>query len=424
MMKTLYTLLLLALGSPALATALMVAPPQSQPILIQGGTLHTVTQGVLPNTDLLVEAGRIRAIGTALPVPADARLIDASGQRVYPGLIALANTLGLEEIEMIRSTVDSEEVGQLNPQLRAAVAYNPDSELIPTVRSNGITHIQLTPSGDLLAGTSSLLNLDAWNLDDALVPGGEGLHLYWPDLHLSVSDDELAERQRQRQQRQLTQLNQAFEQAYGYYLNRQHAQRQDRRWQAMLPVFEGQRPLFVHADTQPQIEQALRLADRYRLKMVLVGGYDSYRLIDQLLAQQVPVVYTHANSLPLRRHEPVDLPFTIPALLADAGVELALAYPGSWDSRNLPFAAGYAAAHGLGGARALKAITLSPANILGLSDMGALEVGYRANLVISDGDLLDIGQSRVSMVLIDGRQIDLNNRHKQLYHKYLNKPAR
>lgn len=420
-MKQLILLATMALSWASYATTLIPAAPQSQAILIQGGTLHTVTQGTLPDTDLLMVDGRIAKIGSALTPPEGAIVVDASGKRVYPGLISMASTLGLQEIGMVRSTVDQYEVGSTNPQIDAVQAYNPDSELIPTVRSNGITHAQITPHGEMLAGQSSVLNLDAWTIEDAMVKPLDGLHLYWPELKLHPTNEKRQQQQKEAQQQALDELHQAFADAYGYYQNQQRREKQDRRWLAMKSLFEGKINLYVHADRQQQIEQALQLAQKYRLKLVIIGGYDSYRLTEQLVAQQVPVVYTHANGLPLRRHEAFDLPFTIPSLLQDAGVSLALAYPGSWDSRNLPFAAGYAAANGLDANEALKAITYQPAQIMGLTDMGALEQGFRANVIVSDGDLLDMGQAKIDAIYIDGRQIDLDNRHNQLYQKYQQK---
>ncbi|MBY5990682.1 amidohydrolase family protein [Ferrimonas balearica] len=414
------TLMLALLVSPITAQAhdILPGPAQSQPVLLKGATIHTAEQGVLPQADLLFVDGVIQAIGVDLPAPEGARVADLSGHHLYPALIALDSQLGLREIGMVRSTVDSYEVGDHNPQLRATVAFNADSEVIPTVRRNGIGYAQLVPQGNRLAGRSALVGLDGWNLGDALVRQDTGLHLYWPEAGLPQRDPDDRDEAIQARTEQLDALWQSFESAYRYHLAQDGSRPVDTRWHAMGPLFEGDLTLFIHADDQRQIEQALDLVERYRFKAVLVGGYDALRVAPRLTQLAVPVVYTHANGLPRRADEAYDHAFAQPALLHQAGVTLALAWTGSWDSRNLAFAAGQAVAYGLPREAALAAISRVPAQLMGAEDLGDLAVGQRASLVISKGDLLDMAEADVIALYLDGRPVDLDNRHERLYQKY------
>jgi len=420
MRSLLSCLLLPVLAMPALAHDLVPATKQSRDIVLRHATLYTVSQGILADTDLLLHEGRIAAIGKQLPAP-DAEEIDASGKRLYPGLIALDSHAGMVEIEMARPTSDIADVGLNNAELRAASAFNPDSEIIPTLRRNGISHVQLVPEGEAMAGQSALVGLDSWTVEQALVPSRMGQHLYWPELGPLASDDEERSKQLKEHDKALGQIRTLFADAKRYALAQKAGDRipVQRGLAAMAPLFDGSATLFIHVDREQHIEEALALCREYQLKPVIVGGYDAWRLAASLNEQGAKVLYTSVFSLPKRTDEPVDLAFRIPALLSDAGIPFAIGYSGDWDSRNLAFAAGYAAANGLGQDKALRAITLDAARMLGVEDMGALEVGYRGNLIVAEGDILDPMSGRIEALFIDGRRVDLNNRQQQLYQKYL-----
>ncbi|MGL5468556.1 MAG: amidohydrolase [Shewanella sp.] len=400
------------------------AHKQTQSVLIKNATVHTVIQGVLTNTDVLIENGKISALGPQLSTNTteSTQVVDASGKHLYPGLIALDTSLGLVEIEMVRPTVDNAEVGDVNPQISAASAYNPDSELLPTIRYNGITHAQIVPSGNGLAGQSVVVDLDAWTIEDALQPSEGQFHFYWPQIKRMPEDEKEKAKAIEKNQQAIDKLIIAFEDGYRYFLS-QNAQDTDNspnlRWQAMLPLYQGKATLFAHVDSVNQIEQVIALTKKYQFKLVIVGGYDAWRLASSLREVNASVIYPHTLSLPKRKDEPVDLPFKIPSLLANAGIPYALGFSSDWNSRNLPYAAGYSAAYGVTPEQALKSVTLDAAKLLGISDLGAIAVGYQGSVVLSDGDILDPMSSKIESIWIEGRQIDLNNRHQQLYQKYL-----
>ena len=406
--------------SPVSANDIVPAPAQSSPILLTHGTLHTVIGDTLVDNDILIDNGKIIAIGQGL-THEGADIIDVSGKHLYPGLIALDTSIGLVEIGMVRSTVDSWEVGEVNPNLNTQHAYNPDSEIIPTIRYNGISHAQIVPTGDGIAGQSELVSLDAWTIEDALVTTQAQIHVYWPELGTLAADEEEKTKQLETHAQKLHTLKTAFEDGYRYFLatNAGQSQLADPKLKAMLPLYQGKAQLFVHADSQLQLEQVVALARQYHFNLVIVGGYDAWRLASQLSEINARVIYPYTFSLPKRKDEPVDLPFKIPALLKHAGIPFALGFSSDWNSRNLPFAAGQTVAYGLTQEEALKAITLDAAKMLNITDMGALSVGFKANIIVAQGDILDPMTAKIDAMYIEGRQIDLNNRQQQLYQKYL-----
>ncbi|WP_214000663.1 amidohydrolase family protein [Arsukibacterium sp.] len=395
---------------------------QQQPLLLQNATVHSVSSAPTQQDVLLVD-GKIAAVGTNLTVPADAQQLDLSGKHLYPGLIALINQLGLIEVEAVRATRDDRETSSTNPDLQVQVAYNADSVVIPTIRSNGFSHSLIYPDGAMLTGRSALMQLDAWNWQDATVQSNVGLHVSWPRMSIQngwwVRDS--AEKQRENQQKQLAELHQYFEQAHAYYLAEQAGLNsgKDSRWHAMLEFFNGELPLFVHADDPRQIRQAMLLAEKYQVRLVIVGGRDSWRLADELAKAKVDVIYTAPYGLPTRGDEAYDQAFSVPGQLRQAGVRIALSLDGFWDTRNLVFAAGHVTRYGLSSEDALRALTLDAAAIAGVSDrLGSIEVGKSASLVVSDGDIFDYRGHKIEHLWIDGRKVDLNNHHKQLHERF------
>lgn len=411
------------ISTTALAHDMVPGKTQTTPLLLTGLTVHTVTDGVKADSDVLIVDGKIAAVGKDLTAPAGATVLALDGKHLYPGLIALANQLGLIEIEAVRSTDDSTEVTQTNPDIKAKLAYNADSEVIPTIRSNGFAYSMVYPSGSMLMGQSSLMQLDAWNYQDALVADGTGLHVRWPNASTLGSrwNPKPADEVRKANLKQLEKLQQHFKDAKAYYDAEKAGLNHgvDSRWHEMLAVFDGKRPLFVHADDERQIRQAMLLAKEYGLQLTIVGGRDSWRLAGELAAAKVAVIYTAPYGLPSRTDENYSQAFVVPKTLQDAGVQYALSLDGYWDTRNLVFAAGQAISFGLTPEQALRSVTINAAQIAGVADkIGSIEVGKAASLVVSEGDIFDYLGHKVTHLWIDGRAVDLNNRHKQLHDKY------
>ncbi|CAM5223508.1 amidohydrolase family protein [Alishewanella longhuensis] len=371
LLTTLFAAAVTLASSHVLAVNPVPAPKQSAPLLLKNATVHSVVNAPAVQDVLLID-GKIAALGTNLTAPVGAEVQDLTGKHLYPGLIALINQLGLIEVEAVRATRDDREVTATNPDLQVQVAFNADSVVIPTIRSNGFSHSLIYPSGSLITGRSALMQLDGWNWQDALVQADVGLHLSWPRMSLQtgwwVRDS--VEQQQKRQAEQLAQLHSFFQQAHAYYLAEQAGlnRGKDSRWHAMLAFFDKKLPLFVHADDPRQIRQAMLLAQQYQVKLVIVGGRDSWRMAEELAANKVDVIYTAPYGLPTRTDEAYDQAFSAPGILQQAGVRIALSLDGFWDTRNLVFAAGHVTRYGLDPAAALRALTLDAAEIAGVAD--------------------------------------------------------
>ena len=406
------------------------APNQDHPILIQGGTIHTISHGILENADILFVDGKITSVGHNLDIPAEAEIIDASGQHVFPGLISAGSTLGLQEIGAVRATRDYAEVGAVNPNVRANVSYNPDSELIPITRSNGILLALSVPRSGLISGTSSLMMLDGWTWEDATLKHPVGLHLFWPSMNIPKPKPGKQKEKKDKDSRlkSMQKIDDLIYEARAYIQLKENSSlsfKHDLRLEGMLPVLTGDIPVFVHANEVRQIEAAVYWAERQSVKMVLVGGKDSWRVTQLLKDREIPVIYTQTHSTPMRRFEQYDQAFITPSQLYAAGIKFCISNSESPFQtphiRNLPYHAAKAASYGLSWKEALRSITLSPAEILGVEDqVGSLEAGKDATLFIADGDILDV-RTQVNMAFIFGRRVDLSDRHKTLYSKYRNK---
>lgn len=417
------SLTLLLLCSAVAGHDYIPAPGQTRPILLKGGTLFTITDGIMENSDLLFENGRITQIGTNLTPPDNTEVIDVTGKHVYPGLIAAGTGLGLVEIGAVRATDDSRETGQINPDVQSIIAYNPDSEIIPTVRSNGIAYAEIVPDGSMLHGRSCVANLDAWTREDALEKADAGLHLSWP--RAAVIDAWWERRSPEEQKKDMAEsrrrIRRAFEDARAYFDAKQADPnlKVDSRWQAMMPVFTGEMPVFVHAFDYRQLEQAIDFAREQGFRMIVVGGHETWKITDLLVANDIPVIYGSSHGLPMRHDDNYDQAFKIPRLLHEAGVKFCLGSFSTTGVRNLPFDAAQTVAFGLDKDAALRSITLSAAEILGVEEeLGSLEVGKKASIVVSEGDILDHLTHKVTHMFIEGRKVDLDNKHKELWRKY------
>ncbi len=412
-------------GSAVTAQPPTPAPPQRGSVLILGATAHLGNGRSIEKSAIAFEDGRITMVADASSVRIDPakynRIFDAAGKHVYPGFIALNSRLGLVEVEAVRATQDFGEIGSYNPNARAIIAYNTDSDILPTVRANGVLIAQVVPSGGILSGTSSVVQLDAWNWEDASLRADEGIHLNWPNLRppRSFGFGPMAEQQPQDvYEKTVREIHQFFSEAKAYCQNPNPAIRNP-RFDALRGLFEGKQNLYIHTNHARSMQEAVLFAEAFGVRAVLVGAADAWLIVDFLREHQVPVVLTQTHRLPSREDEDIDQPYKTPAQLHAAGIPFAIASEAAWQQRNLPFEAGQAVGYDLPYEAAVQAITLTPAVLLGIAQrVGSLEVGKDATLFISEGDALDMRTHRVTAAFLEGREISLDNKHKQLQRRF------
>ena len=416
--------------APAAQAAVPVpGAPQARPVAIVGATIHPVSGPAIEGGTIVFTGGRIVAVGPAasVTVPDDAERVEGTGLSVYPGLIDPFTTLGLSEVSSVRATVDSREIGRVNPGGRAEVAYHPESEILPVTRSNGVLVAGVAPDGaGLLPGQAAAMVLDGWTWEDATLRSSIGMVVNWPGMLLVRGENAPSEeRQRENRDQALRSLRATFADARAYRAAKQNGgTATDLRWEAMIPVLERRVPLFVVAEEILQIEAAVAFAQAESLRLVIVGGYDAPEAASLLDRNDIPVIVSSIHRLPRRRGDAYDTPYTVPARLAAAGVRFAIANGGIWNERNLPYATATAVAYGLDPDAALRAITLDAATILGVADrVGSLEAGKDATLIVTTGNPLE-QPSQVVRAWIGGRAVDLNDRQKTLNDKYREKYRR
>ncbi|HEX2901318.1 MAG TPA: amidohydrolase family protein [Bacteroidia bacterium] len=399
------------------------APAHKGNLLLENATIHVGNGTLIVRGNILIKDDKIVAVGVTDFLPQELRRIDLAGKHVYPGLIAPVTHLGLSEVEAARATNDRTEVGSINPNIRAIIGYNADSRVTPTLRSNGILLAQVTPEGDLLRGLSAVVQLDAWGWEDAAYQADDALQVNWPSQQISNSPfAPPREEQEKRIRERMGQLEGAMRDARAYSEAKAAGKlvKTDLRWEAMLPILDGTKAVWITANSEKDIRTALEFSLRHKLRMVLVGGADAWLLSDLLRQYEIPVVLQKTQRLPRTEDDPVDQPFRAPMILHNAGLLTCISMDSYWNYRNLPFQAGQAVAAGLDKEAALQLITLNTAKILGIDKRtGSIEVGKDANLIVSTGDLLDMRTSKVELALIQGRQIDLNNKQSDLNRKYL-----
>lgn len=396
---------------------------------IKNATIHVGNGKLIENGIIKITNGKIEQVGTNISIPTGgADVVDARGKHVYPGLILPISNLGLIEVSAVRATNDARELGEMNPNIRSIVAYDADSKVINTLRSNGILLANVVPQGSLLAGSSSVVQLDAWNWQDAAYSTDAGMHLYMPTL---MPRSRLGRGGAGRGPQQpetdpvkegldkIDQLKVFFREAKAY-LASAAKEETNLKFTAVKGLFAKTQKLYVHANTTRQMLVAMDLAKEFSFDLVIVGGSDSWQIADLLKENKVAVILNQAHSLPTLDDDDVDQPYKTAAILQKAGVLFAMSDDdGSTRGRNLAFNAGTAATYGLTKEEALSAITLNAAKIMGVEDKaGSIEVGKDANIVISEGDILDMKSSIVTDAFIQGRKIDLTDKQKQLNERY------
>lgn len=419
-----------------LMVALMAAAAMAEDVLLRGATVHTVSGATLSPGDVLVRDGKIAQVAASIE-PGSATVVDLKGLHLYPGLIMATSSLGLTEIGAVRATNDTDEVGGWTPDVDSWISVNADSELIPVARANGITHVLTLPSGGTVSGRSGVIALDGWTWEEMTVKAPAALHVWWPSMDLrleprrdreSKEEQKTPEKQAEERRARIRELEEFFDDAAAYEkaASAGTLAKVVPAWEAMLPALRGQVRIFIHADDERQIRAALAWVEKKGFtNAVLAGGRDADRCAELLAKLKVPVVYEHVMDQPARDVEPYDVHFAAAKKLIDAGVTLAFSIGhgswGAWGARNLPYMAAQAAAFGLPRDEALKAITLTPAKILGLDGLGSIEPGKEASLIAVDGDILDI-RANVKRMWIAGRETSLESRHTKLYERYRRRP--
>lgn len=395
----------------------------SQSVLFMNGTAHIGNGQVINQSAIGIKDGKLMVVANALVTKVDVRLfdtvIDIKGQHVYPGIIGTNSTLGLSEVEAVRATIDFDETGAYNPNVRSLIAYNTDSRVIPTVRSNGILLVQTTPRGGRISGSSSVMRTSGWNWEDAVAREDDGIHVNWPSYYQQSPSKPGSRSPYEMQVEELT----TFLRDAQAYAQSTDPDKKDLRFTSMRGIFKGAQRLYIHAQFAKEIIDAVNLCRDLSIKLpVLVGGYDAWRLTDLLKENRVAVMYRRVHELPMREDDPIDLPYRVPALLKEAGVEFCLQNAGDQEAanlRNLPFQAGHTVAYGLTPEQALESITLAPARILGIDQQyGSLETGKSATIFISKGDALDMMTNQVTHIFVDGQAVSTDNHHEQLYRKF------
>jgi imidazolonepropionase-like amidohydrolase len=413
LMRAALALAIGAASAPTLA-AQTPAPRQDRPIALTGGTIHTVTNGVIENGTILFEDGRITAIGRDVQIPANAERVDVSGKQIYPGLIDGFNQMGLFEIGGFDVTIDVNELGDFNPNARAHVAFNPETRHLGTTRSNGVLVTVSSPTGGLISGLSAAMQLDGWTWEQMTLRPETGLIVNWPQPFQEDQYDEA-----------IRNLREFFATARAYRTARQGAPERhatDSRLEAMIPVIEREVPVIVQANDIRQIQDAVTWAEQEGVRLVLLGGRDAGYVASLLAQRQIPVLLSSVLSAPGRPWEPYDGSYALPAQLHREGVRFAIAGGASAPYANrLPYEAGAATAFGLPEDEALKAVTIYPAQFLGFADrVGSLEVGKDATLLITTGNPLEYA-TVVEQAFIEGRRIDMVDAHRRFFEKYSEK---
>jgi len=430
MKKLIYTLssLLLLSGIATAQETVYPAKQQKGLLFITNGTVHVGNGTVIENATVKINNGKIEEVGTNIAVPQDdVRVFNVKGKHVYPGLILPVSTLGLQEISGIRSTTDFNEIGDLNPSIRSIAAYNADSKITNTLRSNGILLVHTAPVGSLIGGQSSVVQLDAWNEEDAAYSADMGMNFYMPSLLSRFGGRQAAlfaqffPQQGDPSKEALDKIEAVkhfFREAKVYIANEQKIP--NLKLEATRNLFAKKQTLFIHCNQVKQMLLAIDFVKEFDFKVVVVGASESWQIADLLKQNNIGVILSQMHSLPTLDDDDVDQPYKTCAALQKAGVLYCINDDDPQNrGRNLPFNAGTAATYGITSEEALSAITLNAAKILSIDNItGSIEKGKDANIVVSEGDILDMKSSIILHAFVQGRKVELGDKHKQLFERY------
>lgn len=433
---------LLAAAVSLLLSCTLAAQRQPSAYAIRGAKIYTLAGPPIEKGNIVLRDGRIAAVGADAAIPEGAEVVDGAGLEVYPGLFDAFSQLGLTEVDAVSATVDTADLGEFNPHLVAATAIHPASEHIPVGRETGVTHAVVAPGNfgpfggggsGMIPGQATAIHLTGWTIEEMLGRRSVGMVLAWPQFNtrsfdfstFSFKEKPFADvkREQEKKVRELTDLldrarhyQQAVEKGSSQSFER------DLRLEALIPVLKGELPLIVVAERAREIKGAVEFCDKQKVRMILAGGTESYKVKDLLKQKNIPVILGPTLALPANEDDPYDRSFTLPAELHAAGIQFAISSQSSSFVRRLPEYAGVAQAYGLPHDEAIKSITLNPAQIFGLAgDLGTIEPGKIGNLIVTTGDPLEI-RTEIRYLFIKGRPAPTDSKHRQLYEKYRRRP--
>ncbi|MGG6231460.1 amidohydrolase family protein [Tenacibaculum sp. SDUM215027] len=404
------------------------APKQTEAYSIEGATAHLGNGKVIENSLIMFSNGKIKFVGSAnMRIARMGTVINAKGKHVYPGFIAANTSLGLAEIDAVRATRDFDEVGSMLPHIRSIIAYNAESKVVETMRPNGVLMAQITPRGGVISGTSSVVQLDAWNWEDAAIKTDDGVHMNWPQVFSRGRwwmGEDPGLKPNKNYQKSIDKLKEFFANTKSYLAGNKTPK--NLPYEALQGVLNGTQRMFVHVSGEKGITDAVNSCKELGVKnIVIVRGQEAEKVADLLKANNVPVILERAHRLPNGEDADYDRPFRAAKILTDAGILVGLGMEGDMErmsTRNLPFYAGTYAAYGLGKEKALQLITQNNAKILDVDDnVGTLEAGKDATLFISEGDALDMRTNILTAAFIQGRKISLESHQTKLWKRYANK---
>lgn len=390
-------------------------------------TAHLGNGEVIENSLVAFKDGKFTVVGDAKTMRIDPssfdKVVKAEGKHIYPGFIAMNTQIGLKEIDAVRATNDDREVGFFNPSIRALIAYNTDSRVTPTIRSNGVMMAQVVPRGGRMPGQSSVMKLDGWNWEDAQYKADDGQHLNWPRPFTRsgwwAAPGPISKNKNY--DKQVEDIRQFFKQARAYH-EKAKAETANLKFEAMKGLFDGTKNLYIDVDFAKPMMEAVLFAEEFGITPVIVGGKDSWQVADFLKEHDVMVVLSNTQALPVREYDDIDQAYKNAKMLKDAGVTFAFSMGGGWEQRNLVFQAGQAVSYGLDYESAIEGLTLSAAKALGIDKTtGSLENGKDATFILVDGDVLDMRTCIVEKGYIQGAEIDMDNKQKALSRKFTEK---
>ena len=403
------------------------AADQQNSILILGATAHIGDGTILENSAIGLRDGKIIEVATADAIQNEySKTIDATGQHLYPGFIAANSTVGMVEVDAIRATNDLNEIGEYLPHIRTIIAYNAESKVVESLRPNGILSAQIVPTRGVISGSSSVVKLDAWNWEDAALSIDEGLHINWPRAYLSSRRSRTTDLKYNQKsyEEKIKSLGEFLKESLVY--NQTQSKTKHLPFAAMKDVFSGNQTVYIHADNQREIVDAIQFLKEHKVKkIVLVGGKEAHLITNFLKEYDIPVIVSRPHRLPTQEDQDIKLPFKMAKILMDAGLTITIDVSGRMErmnTRNLPFYAGTFAAYGVPKEKAVELITLNAAKILGVEErLGSLTVGKDATLFLSLGDALDMRTNQLTHAFIGGKNISLETHQTELWQRYANK---